>query len=197
MRICAIDQSLTGTAYCVLNNAEIETLETIDTKGLSGFHRIHKIVSDVRSALTAHEPDVVVLEDYAYMASTNTLTQLAELAGILKWVAFEAGYVDGAEALRRGTKAMTTQTVSQMKKFCLGNGAVQKGPRYLLDVFERIHKSFKDDNQADAYMHAWMCSLVIGVLQGRVPIGNLTPYQQEALIAHGVRSARACRWPRR
>jgi Holliday junction resolvasome RuvABC endonuclease subunit len=148
---------------------------------------VNKIVDRVFEVVKSQIPDIVVMEGYAFTASTNTITQLAELCGIIKHQLFSCGYEDSREAMTRGTKAFTVQTVSQMKKFNLGNGAMKKDSRYLLEVFQRIKQSFSDDNQADAYMHAWLCSMIVGVLQGKVPVGNLTSYQQEALMSGGVR----------
>lgn len=187
MKIYAIDQSLNGFAHCLLEDGESKLLETIDTKNLDGWPRIKKIVDRVIEVIMGWKPDVIAMEDYAFTARTNTMTQIAELCGIIKYEIFQLGFEETREALKRGTDAFVVQTVSQMKKFNLGNGAMKKDSRYLLEVFQRIKQSFADDNQADAYMHAWLCSIIVGVVQGKVPVGNLTSYQQEALMSCGVK----------
>ncbi len=74
-----------------------------------------------------------------------------------------------------------------MKKFVLGKGNVQKDTSYLLKIFDAIHQRFANDNEADAYMHAWQSTMVVQVLRGKVAISNLTNAQQEALISKGVK----------
>ena len=187
MKIYAMDQSLTGFAHCLLEDGDPKLLETINTKNMDGWLRIQAIVDRVLGVIREFKPDVIVMEDYAFTARTNTITQIAELCGIIKYEVFKLGFEETREALKRGTNAFVVQTVSQMKKFNLGNGAMKKDSRYLLEVFQRIKQSFVDDNQADAYMHAWLCSIIVGVIQGKVPVGNLTSYQQEALMSCGVK----------
>jgi len=191
VRILGIDQSLTGCAFCLLENAEIKVLETIDTEGLLGMERVGVIVRGFQRFLDLKSvqlyPDIIAMEDYAYGASTNNITKLAELGGIIKHNAFLAGFKESREAILAGKNAFHMQTQGAMKKFCLGNGAMKKDSRYLLEVFERIKKSFKDDNQADAYMHAWMASIVVAVVQGKVQISDLPTHQQEALISSGAK----------
>jgi Holliday junction resolvasome RuvABC endonuclease subunit len=187
--IYALDLSLSATGHCVMQDGEPLLLETIKTDAeLDLYERIKIIVTRVFEVLEKYQPNVVVTEGYAFSASTNNITKLAELAGIIKYhLLVELGFTEIREALTAADKAFHIQTQSQMKKFCLGDGAAKKDSRYLLEVFDRLKKRFDDDNQADAYMHAWMANIVIGVLRGNITISDLPGHQQEALIAGGAR----------
>ena len=189
LTVYALDLSLAGTGHCLLRDGEIVVLETIHTTdAMTLYQRIEKIFTRITAVIAEHEPNVIVTEDYAFTASTNTITKLAELAGVIKYhLLVNLGYSEGHDALAKAAKAFCTQTQSQMKKFCLANGATKKDSRYLLEVFDRIKRRFDDDNQADAYMHAWMAGIVVGVLRGNVTISDLPSHQQEALISGGVR----------
>jgi len=187
MTIYSIDQSLTGFAHCVLVDGESRFLETIDTDKLVGMARVKKIIDSFTAMIIKWNPDLVTIEDYAFTANTNTITQLAELVGMMLWHLDHMGYGFGWADAVAGRKALVKQTQARMKKFCLGDGAAKKDSRYLLNVMERIKKSFADDNQADAYMHAYTASITLGVMTGKVPIGNLTSYQQESLISAALK----------
>ena len=170
-----------------MDDGQVISNETVDVGELLGIARVDAIFTRLAEVVGQHSPDVVVMEDYAYGASTNNITKLAELGGSSSTSCFALDIGRAARQCVAGHWPSTSRPKSAMKKFCLGNGATKKDSRYLLEVFERIHKSFTDDNQADAYMHAWMCSIVIGVIQGKVKIGDLGTHQQEALIAGGVK----------
>jgi Holliday junction resolvasome RuvABC endonuclease subunit len=182
-----IDQSLNGTGLCLLDNGRPSFMGTIKLDTHDGQHRLHAIVEEIRSLVGRHDPDIVAMEDTTAQAHSASIKPLIELAGVIKYELFKLGYHCGREQVLHGRHCLMIQNQSTMKKFCLGSGAVKKDARYLLEVFERLRVNFADDNQADAYMHAWMAVIVRGVLQGKIEITNLTGYQQEALIGPGVR----------
>jgi Holliday junction resolvasome RuvABC endonuclease subunit len=182
-----VDQSLNGTAFCLLKGGRPELLETLSMEGCEGMSRLVAICDRADSLIVQHQPDIVVLEEPTGHARSSSLLVLVELFGCIKLQAYRRGYQPGRETLISTGKALMFQNQSSMKKFMLGDGSTQKDARYLLAVFERLKISFKDDNQADAYMHAWMAGVVRGVLRGDVPIDSLTHYQQEALISRGAR----------
>lgn len=187
-KVYAIDQSLTGTAHTILEDGHPVFGERIDTSKITGFDRVRVVAKRVDEVIAAHAPDVVVMENYAFGANTNNITKLAELGGVLKWHFFGHGYGTGRDAVLRGEKVFFTQTQGRMKKFCLGNGAKKKDSGYLLAVFDRLQKRFATDDEADAYMHAWTASIVVGVVRGVVPLDHLNACQQEALIEGAVKS---------
>lgn len=188
MKVLGIDSSLTGAAFVVLDNGEIAASVRVESdEGVKGHARRKKIVDALVAILDQHEPDVIVMENYAFGANTNNITKLGELGGLIKWAIFERGYATGRDAILRGDKVFFVQTRGQMTKFCLASGAIKKDSRYLLEVFERIKRSFKNDDEADAYMHAWTASIVVGVIRGKIEVANLTSYQQESLLDRGLK----------
>jgi Holliday junction resolvasome RuvABC endonuclease subunit len=187
MKVYAIDQSLRGFAHMLLEDGKSIFSERIDTEGLTGFDRIESIMKKVEALLDAHKCDVIVMENYAFSAQTNNITKLAELGGCIKREIFKRGYATGRDAILRGTPVFFTQTQGQMKKFCLASGSMKKDSRYLLEVMERIKISFQNDDEADAYMHAWTASIVVGVIRGQVELSSLSGYQQESLLERAVK----------
>lgn len=190
VKVLAIDQSISGSAVCGMENGKQYLLGTIKhPSDMQGFDRARWIRAGVRDLLKIHEPNIFVMEDYALGGgrNINSSIPLIELGGLIKDVAVELGYSFGRDALFTGQKVMRIQTNQQMKKFCLGNGSTKKDSGYLLNVFNRMKLQFEDDNQADAYMHAWTAGIVVQVLRGVVPIGNLPSHQQEVLIASGIK----------
>lgn len=189
MKVIAVDQSLTGTAFAGLEDGKQFLLETVKhDESVRGFERIERILKRMRSILEEHKPLIFVMEDYSGGANVNTMIPLVELGGCIKLTLHQTGYQTGREAVLRGSKVLLIQSVQSMKKFMLGHGTVSKDSSYLLKVYQRLHIAFEDDNQADAYMHAQMAGLVYKVTRGELPISNLSSVQQEAIISRGVRA---------
>jgi len=188
VKVYAIDQSLAGFAHVILDNGKSIFSERIDTSNMRGWDRVEKIIQRVDGILNQHRFDVVVMENYAFSARTNNITKLAELGGCIKQAIFRHSYARGRDAILRGVPVFFTQTQSQMKKFCLGNGAIKKDSRYLLTVFEKTGQNFSNDDEADAYMHAYTAAMTVAVIRGTRPITDLTHYQREALLERGVKS---------
>jgi Holliday junction resolvasome RuvABC endonuclease subunit len=187
MKIYAIDQSLKGFAHMIMEDGRSTFSERLDTADITGWDRIKLILSRVEQILDENKFDAIVMENYAFSAQTNNITKLAELGGCIKQAIFKRGYARGRDAILRGVPVFFTQTQGQMKKFCLANGAMKKDSRYLLEVMERIKISFKNDDEADAYMHAYTAGIVIAVIRGKCPIANLLEHQQESLLERGVK----------
>lgn len=203
LKTLGIDQSLKGTALCLLDDDPgvpplLKTLIYPDS--VVGMVRYDEIVDDVLDAVHTSRPELVVMEDYAMSGGkgTNNLTRLAELGGMIKWHLHHLGYAFGYgtahnaleeaeawEATQFASKLFVVQRVNTMKKFCLGDGSTKKDTAYLLKVHDRLHKSFADDNQADAYMHALTARQIWAVIRGEMPVSNLLKEQQECLLDRG------------
>jgi Holliday junction resolvasome RuvABC endonuclease subunit len=188
--VLGIDQSVNGTGFCVLKNARPALLETLSMETYQGMDRLVAICDRVVALVGEHQPDIIVMEEPTGHVKSASIMQLVELFGCVKLQIHRLGYPFGREAILSPGKAFMQQNQSSMKKFMLGDGSMSKDSRYLLEIFERIKVSFKDDNQADAYMHAWMVSIVRAVMRGNISIDTLPSYQQEALIARGVKHAK-------
>jgi len=201
VRIFAIDQSIRHTGLCLLDDlaeqAEPVVLESLDHGEAVGMQRAGQLMARIASVIEQHNPDVVVMEDYAVGVGgkSNNLTRLAEIGGMIKWLCHGYGYHFGYgtghnieertaawETTRFAKQLFVVQNVKTMKAFCLADGSTSKDTAYLLKVHQRLGKAFRDDDQADAYMHAWMAGIVINVIRGITPIGDLPEFQQIALI---------------
>lgn len=200
-RVFAIDQAILATGLCLTDDdhagVEPPVLELIKpTDAMHGMQRAALLMDRIAAIIDQYEPQLIVMEEYAIgVNNTNNLTRLAEVGGAIKWLAHTHGYAMGygtpknaaerksaLDSTLNADKLFVMQTVTTMKKFCLGDGGTEKGTRYLLTVLEQMQKTFDDDNQADAYMHAFRARLVTGILRGEVPMGNLPTHQQEALL---------------
>ena len=204
MRTLGIDPSKNGTGLCLLDDESVSSepvlLEYVAVGERFGIARSATIADRVAEIIDTHQPHLIAMEGYAFGAPSSTIAQLCEIGGMIKLIAHRAGYDFGygtgqnrreREAAREATltsrQLFVTQTVTQMKKFCLGAGNVSKDPRYLLTVFKAMGREFESDDFADAYMHAWMAQIVLEVLRGNIEISHLYRYQQEALISAGVK----------
>lgn len=194
LKTLGIDQSLNGTAIGLLDEGsnllrsylirpQGMTLESW-TK-MTQWERIDRTVTMIEEIIVTDEPQVVAIEDYARSAHSASLIPLVELGASIKHMLYRHGYRGGRDEVLKAPeeqKLLLVQNQSNMKKFVMGTGAAKKDTAYLLNVMESVGKSFKDDNLADAYMHAWKAKLAVAVVQGRVDISDLPVHQQESLI---------------
>lgn len=190
MKSLGIDQSLSATALCVLEDGRILHQEVVRAEPRKGFERLSYILDRIKVVIDQHEPDVVQMEDYSIGPGRDVMIKLIELGGLIKWTIYLSGYVEGTDRMAGNSKTFLVVSAQSMKKFTLGKGGAKKDPSYLLNIFDKLQQRFEDDNAADAYMHAWMATLVYQILHDKVPIGNLTAPQQEALISKGVKRSR-------
>jgi len=186
--VLGVDQSINGTGLCVLKDASPVLLKTVKQDASMGFARFDNICREIETIISTHQPNIVVAEECTGHNHSASLMGLVELLGCIKLTVYRLGYRADREAYLKGDKVFVCQNQSSMKKFCLGSGSVKKDSGYLLSVFQRMHVQFEDDNQADAYMHAWMVEIVRGVVCGDIDIDDLPTHQQETLIARGVKS---------
>jgi Holliday junction resolvasome RuvABC endonuclease subunit len=188
MIVLGIDQSLTGTGLAVVEDHKLVESRTIDSSDYKGMDRLNYVCEQVEQVVRDRQPHIIAIEDYArQVRNSQALIPLVELGGCIKWSLYDLDYETGNHAIRAGVKVLMVQNQSQMKKFCLGSGNVQKDSSYLLRVFERFSIRFADDNQADAFMHATMASLVYHAIQGKLQIANLPRNQQEVLISSAIK----------
>lgn len=188
MRVLALDQATRAMGVCLLDNGRPKVLKTVTMNEKDpSIVRIIGMRDAVREVMKEYDPNIVVMEDYAYTQHSSADALLKELGGVIKVDLHERGYLKDRDVLASGGRAIIVQTSAKMKAFCLGNGNTGKDPKYLLTVFQHMKVAFDDDNQADAYMHAFMGGIMAGVLQGKVLCSNLYDYQQEALIANGMK----------
>jgi Holliday junction resolvasome RuvABC endonuclease subunit len=183
--LVGIDQSLTATGICVLdNNLTHLYSDTVVCKKERGVQRIEKVVDTI----LAHVQDlcakriVVVREGYSYGSKSNSVYDIGELGGCINYTLNEH-FQHRDDCV--GELYIIPPT--SVKKFVLGKGNIKKDSYYLKSVYESVGIDFEDDNQADAYMLAYMMGIIQFVLSGDIPIDELSPHKMESMISPAIR----------
>lgn len=186
----AFDQSLTASGVCILDSEKPILLETITPTNLTGLPRVEFIADRVKGLVLEYKPTVFAMEDYARQARSFSETPLKELGGVVKYVMHLLGYVlaDGF-GIRNDQKILFVQNQSQMKKFNLGSAKIED-TSYLLKVYKEFGREFKDDNQADAFMHAMYALNTYRAVRGELAIEKLTVAQQEVLLTRALKGTK-------
>lgn len=143
MRFLGIDQSLTHTGVCLLDDDEVILLGTIiPPRALHGVKRLLHIEEEVRQLLVLG-PALVAFEGYAY-EKTMKAHDLGEIGGTLKLLVARANitFIEVAPAA--------------LKKFATGDSTATK------EVMMREVPRAKDDHQADAFHLAHVARLFAG-----------------------------------
>jgi Holliday junction resolvasome RuvABC endonuclease subunit len=175
--VMGIDQSLTGTGLCVIDQGQgIVTVKTLRSN-TTGCARLREIVDQILANVAVHHPAIVAMEDVTRMASSASIIPLTELYAAIKLSLFTAGV------------PLRVQNQSTMKKFVFGQGDVSKDTRYMLRVFDATGIHFEDDNQADAYGHALVSLTLARVLRGEIALSSLSTKKCEALLGPAVKAS--------
>jgi crossover junction endodeoxyribonuclease RuvC len=140
--IAGIDQSLTGTAICIMSNAyEIKHLVTFKLKDITGITRLHKLAKKLDSILKKHSPLESFIEGYSFMSKGRSVFNLGELGGIYRMI------------LARKYGGYYEIPPTSLKKFITGKGNAKK--QIMLEkTFRKYNvgsETLLDDNQVDAY----------------------------------------------
>jgi Holliday junction resolvasome RuvABC endonuclease subunit len=187
-----IDQSLTGTGLCLLDeNGDILSCETVNTGRLTGVKRINAILEAISRCLlhpkliqSLDDPRgpnfYVVIEGYSYASNSNSAYQIGELGGCIRRHIF-------LFSQQYPKTRMFSLPPTTVKKFCLGKGTVKKDCAYLYNVYEEFKIKFEDDNQADAFMLARTIRAMQLVCYEPGIISDLSTPQKDSLIPKGVR----------
>jgi crossover junction endodeoxyribonuclease RuvC len=139
MAFLGIDQSLTGTGLCLLDDeGSLVSSATITTDELRDGKRLAFIKQGVASFLTGVE--FVALEGYAYNA-TGHVFELGEIGGVIKVLLVESN-----------TPYLAIPPIL-VKKFATGSTHADKD-KMLEAAVQRGHDFGDDDNQADAFFLA-------------------------------------------
>ena len=150
-KVLGLDLSLTGLGMVVLG-AEGEVLfsETVGerlSRGASVREKIERLLylsGRVLEVVKTHEPDAVVIEDYAYGARFGATFDLGELGGVVKtslWLRCKI------EPIMVGS--------GTARKVVLGHGRPKKAE--IIPMLRKMGGVFKDHNEADAYVVAeWL-----------------------------------------
>ena len=147
MIIIGLDISLTGTGVVVLKDDQVVHEILIKSKppenknNITEIERLILIRDKMISLIKENPPDLVVIENMAFMAKGTSLTQLAYL-----------NYSIRAYLWENGIKFLLVAPPS-LKKFITGHGRAEKDE--IMDIiFTKYHIAATDNNIADAFVLA-------------------------------------------
>ena len=156
MRVLALDQSVTASAFSVLDTdadgrLTLTKCDVLRTKG-SGIYRMMSWLEQVRDIVAQHKPDLLARELH-HQIQYGAASQLQELAGLLDYVAYSSpvSYI--------GNCAYAAVPVTTWKKYLTGKGNLKKDTAYLIHINNALAKNgilnnpnevFTDDNKADS-----------------------------------------------
>lgn len=141
MKIIGLDLSLTNTGVAIIEDGKLVHSCLIKSKPQGDRHidelkRILGIVNSIVELMV--KPDLVVIENLAFMAQGTSLTQLAGLSYIVRSVVMDMG------------AKFVLVAPSTLKKFITGKGNGDKN-LVLMEVYKRWDVSFTNDNEADSF----------------------------------------------
>ena len=158
-----VDLSLTGTGVVTLEDGKLIREYLIKSKPrgdkpVDEVDRLYEILCEVLIEIGRFDritgkaggiPDIVVIENLAFMAKGTSLTQLAGLSHLLR------------NELRIMEIPFLMVAPTTLKKFVTGNGAAKKDV-IMMEIFKRYGVTMLDDNKADAYGLAQIGLAVLG-----------------------------------
>lgn len=146
MKLAGLDLSLTATGVAVIEDGKklfsgVIRSHPAGKRPVDELERILDIVGRVEKILDTHMDageGLVVIENLAFMAKGNTLTQLSGLNYFVRKMCRDRGW-------RFALVAPLT-----LKKFVTGKGKGDKSVM-MAEIHKRWGEAFLDDNEADAY----------------------------------------------
>ena len=146
MAYLGIDQSLTATGLCLLNDGGyLLRLETVDPGKVRGAARLSLIKQRLLSFLSREPVKGAAYEGYAYDA-VGRVFQLGEVGGVVQLTLHEGG-----------VPAVSVAPVA-LKKFATGSPKADKD--VMIAAAKRAEIAAADDNQADAFFLARVAFLL-------------------------------------
>lgn len=145
VKILGLDLSLTGTGVVLLEDDRIKLELLIKSKPteqkrpVDEIERLVLIKRKIISIIEEHKPDLVVIENLAFLAKGTSLTQLSYL-----------NYVIRAYLWENKIKFFLVAPPS-LKKFITGHGKAQK-EEVMESIFKTYHVAETDSNIADAFV---------------------------------------------
>lgn len=150
MKVIGLDLSLTNTGVAIIEDGKLLYSGVVKSKPrgdkpIDELQRIVGIVTEVMALIlnrklykTAGDPELVVIENLAFMAQGTSLTQLAGLSYLIRYF------------LTNVNSKFVLVAPSSLKKFITGKGNGDKN-LVLMEVYKRYGLSFTNDNEADAF----------------------------------------------
>jgi crossover junction endodeoxyribonuclease RuvC len=153
-----LDLSLVGTGVVVINNGLIVRQDLIKSKPIGSLaidelRRILRIVRQIEEVVIEFNPNIVVIENLAFMArNTTALTQLAGLNYFVRDIAF------------RNKIPFVLCAPTTLKKFATGKGNCPKD-NIMMEVYKRWHVTITNNNISDAFILAKMGQALLGKVE--------------------------------
>lgn len=178
-----IDQSLTGTAICAIDDKlNIISKKLIKTK-LFGIERLDFICENLLSFIDSISGELVISrEEFSFSSKGRSIFDLGALGGCVDLTV----YKKSLSSNRILSYYKIPPTVH--KKFCIQNGSAVKGSNktekkiYLDLIKQHTGESFDDDNIADSYMLARTVMAISTIETDKELYSKLSKLSKEALI---------------
>lgn len=154
LKVLALDLSLTATGVAACDGHEAKS-DTWKPGKLRGEARLVKLRDWTARMLNVFQPQLVLLEDYAY-SRPNRAHQVGELGGVIRVLLHEAAV------------AWRVIGTAQLKQFATGKGNASKDA-VLLEAARRFHFTGTDNHAADAWIMVQMARSMYE-LPGAVPV---------------------------
>lgn len=144
MKALGLDLSLSATGIAVVSTAGVVHVETFGTSGKKPMmERCSLIAGRVLGVIDEHQPDVIVIEDYAVSKFGGSVIASVSLGAIIRYF------------FRQKEIAYWTAPPTVVKGFLSGSGNTPKEKMMML-VLKKWGFEAADNNQADAYVLAKM-----------------------------------------
>ena len=140
MRILGIDQAVTESGYCILEEGEVKEISSYKPKN-EGFSRIIEI-QDFFEKL-AKDIDAIVIEGYAFGRAQKS-EMMGELGGALKYMCY------------RNAIPLFVIPPTKMKKFATGKGNANK-TETIIRVVRRWNPESENEHALESFVLAKIC----------------------------------------
>jgi hypothetical protein len=188
-----IDQSLTGTGMCILNeDGSVRDTLLIKPKKIHGLgiRRLAYIMREIVGYMGSVAGRILTTrEEYSFSSKGRAVFNLGELGGCVDLTLYNH------ENVQWDSHAHFRLPASTHKMFCLQDGSAKKGSTkaqkqvYLDKVAQKTGERFDDDNIADSYMLATTLRAFDRCLRDEEFFGALCPTKRTALVPPKTRKA--------
>lgn len=166
-RVIGLDLSLCKTGWALISGNKLMDIGLIKSspvgdKPVEELIRVNGIVSEIMSVVDHYCPEIVIIENLAFLAKGTSLTQLAGLSYLVR------------SALYSRKIPFYLIAPTTLKKFATGSGKGEKD-HMLLESYKEFGVEVADNNEADAAFLALAGSMVIGQCEPKFK------YQEEVI----------------